>query len=368
MARTAYIAERIFTGDDWLKGHAIITEGNKVLQLIPVVSLPKSIRKIEYKNEIIAPAFIDLQIYGAYGKLLAVYPDTGTLKKIVEYSAKGGAFLSLPTLATNTKEVLFKGIDAIREYWNEKGSGIMGLHLEGPWLNPVKKGAHIAGLIHSPSLDDVLEILDYGKGVIKMITLAPEVCSREVIELILSENIIISAGHSNATYHEAMESFANGVSCVTHLFNAMSPWHHREPGLAGACFDSHDVFASIIPDGLHVDYSVIRIAKKLMQERLFIITDAVTETEFGYYKHQKAGNKFEADGILSGSALDMAKAVRNLIQEGRLDPSEAFRMASYYPAKLFGLDHLYGKLEPGYNAEFVVMDENYNYVYLSTKT
>lgn len=366
MAKTAYIADRIFTGDDWLKGHAIIIEKDKVLQLLPVVSLPGNIRKIEYNQGILAPAFIDLQIYGAGGRLLAVYPDSDTLEKIVEYSAAGGAFYCMPTLATNTKEIYFKAIDAIRNYWKKNGKGILGLHLEGPWINPAKKGAHIAELIHAPALDEVLEILEYGKGVIKMITLAPEVCSKEILELILSENIIISAGHSYATYQEAMESFSNGVSCVTHLFNAMGPWHHREPGLAGACFDSHDVYASIIPDGYHVDYSIIRIARKLMHERLFIITDAVTETRSGYYQHQRAGDKFEVAGTLSGSALDMAKGVRNLVQHG-IEPGEALRMASYYPARVLGLDHIYGKLEPGYHSHFVVMDEDFNYVYLNTK-
>src|SRR5437868_7320124 len=128
----------------------------------------------------------------------------------------------------------------------------------------------------------------YGKGVIKMITLAPEVCSDEVIDCILSHNVIISAGHSNATYPQAMRCFEKGITAVTHLYNAMSGLHHREPGLVGAGFDAMTVMASIIPDGHHASFAAIRIAKKIMGERLFAITDAVTETSEGYYEHQLA--------------------------------------------------------------------------------
>ena len=193
-----------------------------------------------------------------------MYPDTDALYKLKEYCEKGGAAYCLPTAATNTLEVFYKCIDAVRAYWNEGGEGILGLHIEGPWINPIKRGAHIESLIHSPTVKEVSDLLEYGKDVIKMITLAPEVCSKEVITLIQSHDIVISAGHSNATYKEAMQAFSNGIKIVTHLYNAMSALQHREPGLVGATFNNENVMASIIPDGHHVDYAAIRIAKKIM--------------------------------------------------------------------------------------------------------
>ena len=156
--------------------------------------------------------------------------------------------------------------------------------------------------------------LNMAKDVIKIITLAPEVCSQEVIDLILSYNVIISAGHSNASYTEAINSFTKGITAVTHLYNAMSPLQHRAPGLVGAAMDNKKVMASIIPDGHHVDYAAIRIAKEVMKERLFIITDAVTETTEGYYPHHLEGSKYVSNNILSGSALTMNKAVQNLVE------------------------------------------------------
>ena len=230
--------------------------------------------------------------------------------------------------------------------------------MEGPWINPIKKGAHIESLIHSPSVKNVIDLLNYGNGVIKMITLAPELCSKELIDLILSDNIIISAGHSNATYDEAKKGFANGISVVTHLYNAMSPLNHRNPGLVGAAMDDNKVMASIIPDGHHVDYAAIRIAKPVMKERLFAITDAVTETTEGYYKHQLADDKYEAAGILSGSALTMAKALQNLVIHAGIDLAEALRMCSLYPARVMNLEDRLGKISMGYQSGLVVMDRN----------
>ena len=277
--------------------------------------------------------------------------------KLNEYCNKGGAAFCLPTVGTNTYEVLYQCIDAVRDYWSQDGKGVLGLHVEGPWINPVKRGAHIESLIHSPSLRQAEELLNYGKDVIKIITLAPEVCSKEVIDLILSHNIIISAGHSNASYKEAMDGFAKGINIVTHLYNAMSSLQHRQPGLVGATLNHDTVMASIIPDGHHVDYAAIRIAKQIMKERLFVITDAVTETGKGDYQHQLVGDKYEAAGILSGSALTMAKAVKNLVNHAGVELDEALRMCSLYPAKVIKLEEEYGKLNKGYKANLVVLDE-----------
>ena len=352
----AYIADSIFTGEKWIKDHAVIVENAMIKELIPVAEVSSSLPVEKFDNHFLAPAFIDLQIYGAYGKLLAVYPEVDSLFKLNEYCRSGGAVYCLPTVATNAYEVFYQSIDAIRDYWNKGGEGILGIHLEGPWINTVKRGAHIESLIHSPSLDQAKALLEYGKGVIKMITLAPEVCSQEVIDLILSYNIVISAGHSNATYEQAKNSFASGITTVTHLYNAMSPLQHRLPGLVGAVMDDDKTMASIIPDGHHVDYAAIRIAKQVMKDRLFVITDAVTETDKGRYQHHLVGDKYEAGGILSGSALTMSKSIQNLVNHVAVDLGEAIRMCSLYPATVIGLEKELGKIEKGYKAKLVVLN------------
>ena len=360
----AFIAERIFTGTEWLHNHAVIVSNGTIESVVPVSSLSSSQPTEQFDNCFIAPAFIDLQIYGAYGKLLSVYPEVDSLYKLKEYCEKGGTAFCLPTVATNTKEVFYKSIDAIKDYWSKGGEGILGIHLEGPWINPVKRGAHIESLIHPPTIKEAEELLNYGKGIIRMITLAPEVCNKEVIDLILSHNIVISAGHSNATYDEAKTGFANGITTVTHLYNAMSPLQHRQPGLAGAAMDDATVMASIIPDGHHVDYAALRIAKQVMKERLFVITDAVTDTTEGYYQHQLDDDKYEAAGILSGSALTMSKAVKNLVDFTGIELGEALRMCSLYPAQAMKLDSALGRISEGYQSQMVVLDKQLEVVSL----
>jgi N-acetylglucosamine-6-phosphate deacetylase len=359
-----YTADRIFTGENWLTNHAVTVENGRINAVVPITSLTSSQQTEKFDNCFIAPAFIDLQIYGAYGKLFSVYPETNSLVKLKEYCEKGGAAFCLPTVATNTYDVFYKCIDAVREYWNEGGEGILGLHLEGPWINLVKRGAHIESLIHSPTIEQAEALLNYGKGVIKMITLAPELCSKEVIDLVLSHHIIISAGHSNATYNEAKAGFANGITTVTHLYNAMSPLQHRQPGLVGATLDDDKIMSSIIPDGHHVDYAAIRIAKHVMKERLFVITDAVTETTKGYYQHKAVSDKYEADGILSGSALMMNKAVKNLVEFCSIELAEALRMCSLYPAQVINRENQLGKIAPGYQSVMTVLNKNLEVVSL----
>ncbi len=352
-----YFAKQLFTGEKILASHAVIIENGVVVEVVPGSSLTPDIENIT-PLEILAPAFIDLQIYGAGGKLFGVFPETDSLYLLAEHNKRSGTSGCLVTLATNSIDVFQKGIDAVREYWSQKGEGILGLHLEGPWINPEKKGAHIGSLIHEPNIKEVNEILDYVEGVIKMVTLAPEFCNTEIIRAFQSHHIIISAGHSNASYAEAMKMFEEGVHAVTHLYNAMSPLHHREPGLVGAAMDHPGVMASIIPDGHHVDYAAIRIAKAVMKERLFAITDAVTENSSGHYHHQAAGNKFESGGVLSGSMLTMLDALRNLVQHARIELDEALRMCSTYPARLMNLDNQLGYIKKGYPANLVALDQD----------
>lgn len=353
-----FIANKVFTGEEWLHHHAVVVADGWIKDIVPVQALPSPMHVERFDDAVLAPAFIDLQIYGAHGRLLAEYPGPDALHRLNDYCRRGGAAYCMPTVATNTLDVFRQCIDAVRDYWKQGGEGVLGLHLEGPWINPFKRGAHVGSLIHSPTEEEVEQLLNYGEGVIKFITLAPEVCSKGVIDMILERGIVISAGHSNATYEEAMLSFQRGIPAITHLFNAMSPLQHRAPGLVGAAMDDKNVMASIIPDGHHVDYAAIRIAKRAMQERLFVITDAVTETGKGPYQHYPAGDKYESAGILSGSALTMAKAVNNLVEYAGIERGEALRMCSLYPARLMKMDDRVGLIKKGYEAKLVALNSN----------
>jgi N-acetylglucosamine-6-phosphate deacetylase len=353
----AYSAYRIFTGEQWLEEHAVVVKDGTIEKLVPFSQLPGDVELQGFTEDLLVPAFIDAQVYGAAGKLFSVFPEPETLQVMYEQFAREGTCLFQPTLATNTIEVFKKCMDAVRTYWKQGGKGVHGLHLEGPWLNPEKRGAHIKELMSVPTKESVQELLDYGKDVITMITLAPELCSDEVIELILSYNIVISAGHSNASYQQATQSFDKGISTVTHLYNAMSPLHHREPGLVGATLNHDKVKSSIIPDGHHVDYAAIAIAKKVMGERLFAITDAVTETSSGPYQHYLVGDKYESGGTLSGSAISMHQAFYNLVHYVGVDVGEALRMCSFYPAQALRAGHRYGKIAPHYAGQFLVLNK-----------
>jgi N-acetylglucosamine-6-phosphate deacetylase len=355
MELKAYIAEKIFTGDLWLTGQAVLVKDGIVDSIVFEKNIPSE-ASIKECNGFLAPAFIDLQIYGAHGNLLAAHPTIETLDKTYKYCTAGGANHFLPTAATNPYNVFFACIDAIKEYWIAGKPGVLGLHIEGPWISKAKRGAHIEDLIHSPSLAQVKQLLDYGKDVIKMITIAPEVCSDEVVELIKSYGIVVAAGHSNATFQQGTEAFDRGIPTATHLFNAMSPLQHREPGMVGAVMHHNKTMSSIIPDGYHVDFAAINIAKKVMNERLYIITDAVTETDDGFYPHRLEDDKYVSNGILSGSALTMAKGVKNCVEKVGIELGEALRMASLYPAKVIGMEKQLGKIEKGYKAEFVIID------------
>ncbi len=362
--KKAYAAATIFTGTDELRHHAVLVNEGKIEALVPAIAVPGEYEKEELGEEtIIAPAFIDLQIYGAYNRLLSLYPDAFTVSEIVRYSKEGGAAWCMPTVATNTYETIFKCIDAVKEYWQQGGKGALGLHVEGPWISYEQRGAHNPDWIFSPTIEQARELLEYGKDVIKIITLAPEVCSREVIELVQSYDVVPSVGHSNIICEEAKKVFDNmNVDTVTHLYNAMSGLHHRKPGLVGAVMDHSMVKAAIIPDGYHVDFIAIRIAKKLLGDRLFAITDAVTTTTEGHYQHQFEDNFYTSNGILSGSALTMLKAVTNLVQKVGISLKEALRMGSLYPAHVVKKSDEIAMLKKGYPAAMIVLDKEMNLV------
>jgi N-acetylglucosamine-6-phosphate deacetylase len=189
-----------------------------------------------------------------------------------------------------------------------------------------------------------------------MMTVAPEVCTPEIVNILRDHGVTVAAGHSNATFREATDGFIQGIKTATHLFNAMSPLHHRDPGLPGAVFNSDKACASIIADGIHVDFTVLTMAKKIMKERLFLISDAVEENDHGAYQHVRQHDRYTLpDGTLSGSKLTMHAAVKNCVTHAGISPEEALRMASLYPAQLIKATDR-GVISPGARADLIMMD------------
>ncbi|MFT3948868.1 MAG: N-acetylglucosamine-6-phosphate deacetylase [Agriterribacter sp.] len=358
--KEAYTNCSIFTGAGKETGKTILVEDNIITGIVNEENIDNTWHKEDIEGLNIAPAFIDLQIYGGNGKLFSADLDVASLQATYDYCLNGGCTQFMITIATNTIEIFLKGIEVVKAYWEQGGKGVLGLHLEGPYLNLEKKGAHIYECIKTPTMEEVKMLLDKGKGVIKMITLAPEMCSEEIITYLMEQDIIVSAGHSNATYHEAMQKFSLGIPTATHLFNAMSPFQSREPGLVGAIYNSN-IKSSIVADGIHVDFVALSISKKLMGERLFFITDAVAETSTGDYQHVFKGDRYTLpNGTLSGSALTMMQAVKNAVTFADIPLEEALRMASTYPAALLNERVQFGKIEKNYAAEFVVFDDALN--------
>ncbi len=342
-----------FNESDIKQNQSISIDNDKIIS----ISEPDSIGK---SDDLIIPGFIDLQIYGAGGKLFSADPSVDALTHIEESLLRTGTTGFLACIATNTPEV-FNSCIAVAKAHRKIAKNCLGLHLEGPFLNPKRRGAHVEQFIRKASLDEIKELLDFGDGVIKMMTIAAELQDDDVIQYLLDHDVVLSLGHSNATFDEATAAYDKGIQTTTHLFNAMSPLHHRDPGLPTAVFNHRKAMASIIADGNHVDFEVIKLSQKILKERLFLITDAVTACSIGPYQHQLVGDKFiMPDGTLSGSSLTMLQAVKNCVTHCDIDLNEAIKMSSLYPAKLIGQDHIYGKVKKGYEANLLVLDDQLN--------
>ena len=358
---TAFITREVFTGHEIQTGKAVLVKEGRVVDIVAASAIPAGYRQQPLPGYLLAPAFMDLQIYGGNGKLFSAELTPESLDAVYEYCLQGGCTQFLITMATNSIEKFLRGMEAVRNYQSGGGKGLLGIHLEGPYINPAKKGAHIEKFIKKATREEISLLLEKGRGVLRMMTLAPEQCERSLIELLLKNKIVVSAGHSNATYEQAANGFNQGIPAATHLFNAMSPLQGRQPGMVGAIYDNNDVRSSIVCDGVHVDYASVRISKKVLRDRLFFITDAVAEVQYGEYVHVFKGDRYTlADGTLSGSALTMLQAVKNGVQKAGIPLPEALRMASLYPASLMGLDKKWGSIQPGAQADFILLDEELN--------
>lgn len=347
---------KFFKNNQLTQGKNIVVENETIIDITD--KIPLSGNQIDVKGNYLAPGFIDLQIYGAAGRLFSAEPTIESLEIMETQLLKDGTTGFLACVATNTPDVFNTCIEIAKEH-RRHAKNFLGLHLEGPFLNPKRAGAHVQEYIRKASLDEVKALIDFGDGTIKMMTIAPELQNDEVVKYLLDNGVVVSLGHSDATFEEANAAYAKGITTTTHLFNAMSAIHHRNPGIPSAVFNHPTAMASIIVDGEHLDFNVVKFAKQLMKERLFLITDAVTACNTGPYKHGMEGDKYVMpNGTLSGSSLTMLKAVRNCVRHCDIPFGEALNMASYYPAKLIGLDNFIGQIGVGKQANLVLINDN----------
>lgn len=342
-----------FQDNDIKRNQDILIEGT-------TISIINGSENKGQSQSLTVPGFIDLQIYGAAGRLFSADPTVESLSIMEDDLLKKGTTGFLACMATNSPEVFDECIKAAKAH-RSSAKNCLGLHLEGPFLNPKRLGAHVPAFVRKASLDEMKKLIDFGDGVIKMMTIAPEIQDDEVIQYLLDHGVVVSLGHSNATFDEATAAYNKGIQTTTHLFNAMSPIHHRQPGIPTAVFNHDKAMASIIADGQHVDFEVLKFAQKLLKERLFLITDAVTACSTGPYQHVEKGNKYVMpDGTLSGSSITMLQAVKNCVTHCGISLNDAVKMGTLYPAQLIGIENLTATIKTGHQANLLVLDDELN--------
>jgi N-acetylglucosamine-6-phosphate deacetylase len=340
------------------RGKAVLISGDQITDIVDDHSIPESAKKIDLKGAFLAPGLIDLQIYGSGGKLLSIDTEPAALLQMEDDLFKQGTTGFFATISTNTDSVIEQTIKVTRDYRESCRGNFLGLHLEGPFLNPLRNGAHNRDYIKKASLSLVQKWIEMADGVIKMMTIAPELQDQEVIDYLHDHGVILSSGHSNATYAEGKSFLNRPIPAVTHLYNAMPQMHHRNPGYIPAIFEEKP-YTSIVPDGIHVDFVMARLAKRELGDKLFFITDSVTETNHGPYRHRFTGDRYVMpDGTLSGSCLTMLKAVQNGVEHIDINLAEAINMACLYPAQLAKLTKK-GRIEPGYDADMIIFNEDF---------
>ena len=336
-------------------GKVVLITGDQIIAITDESAMPDGVEKIDLNGAFLAPGLIDLQIYGSGGKLFAGTPVVEALERMENDMLSQGTVGFFATIGTNTNEIVERGIESAKIYREKCKGNFWGLHLEGPYLNPIKRGAHPEKFIKKATLAEVKGWIEKADGVIKMMTIAPELQYQEVIDYLHDHGVILSSGHSNATYAEGKGFLNNPIPAVTHLFNAMPQMHHREPGYIPAIFEERP-YASIVADGIHVDFAMIRLAKRELGDKLFLITDAVTTATEGAYQHQFTGDRYVMpDGTLSGSCLTMLKAVQNCVEHVGIGLAEAINMASLYPAQLASLPKK-GRVAAGCDADLIVFN------------
>lgn len=356
----------IYTGSDVRYQHAVIVEGDRIAAIVPQQDLPPDLDKIDLKGANLSAGFIDLQLNGCGGVMFNEEISVRTLEIMQETNLKSGTTSYLPTFITSPDDGMKQAVQVMREYLAKYQNQALGLHLEGPYLSVAKKGVHRPEYIREAS-GEMIDFLCENGDVITKLTLAAENGTANHIKRFTEAGIIVSVGHSNATYAQTKARIEQGIRFATHLHNAMSPVSSgREGGVVGAVLDS-DIYAGIIVDGLHVDWSNVRLAKKIKGDKLIIVTDAVAPAgadidHFIFvgkkvlYKDGKCVDEF---GSLGGAAITMIESIRNVVQHAGISLDEAIRMCTLYPARAIHVDDRLGSIEAGKIANLTAFDAQF---------
>jgi len=361
---TALCNARVLTPDGFVEGLAVLMQDGLIADLIAVEALPADAVRHDLQGAALVPGFIDAQVNGGGGALFNNDTTVDAIRTIARAHRRFGTTGLLPTLISDDAEVMARAIAATRDAIAQGVPGVLGIHLEGPYIAPARKGTHDAGKFRVPGADEVAMATSLDNGV-TLLTLAPEQVPSGTIRTMVARGAIVVAGHTAATYEQIREGIEAGVSGFTHLYNAMSPLQGREPGAVGAALEDDGCWCGVIVDGVHVHPASLRVALAAKPRgKVLLVTDAMPmvgsdDPAFDLYGETITavdGVVRNAAGSLAGSALDMATAVRNSVRLLGLPLEEAARMASTYPAEFLGLGHSHGRIVPGFRADLVALD------------
>lgn len=359
---------RIFDGTDFHNGKAVIVRNGKVNAIVESRDIPENINVIDAKDQTLAPGLIDVQVNGGGGVLLNDEPNVDGIRAIMAGHRKYGTTAMLPTLITDHRDKMESAIKAVTDAINQNIPGIVGIHLEGPYLNAERKGVHDANIIR-PMEDDAIDLLTRLPNGRVLVTMAPEKAAKGTIKKLADRGVLVCAGHTAGTYSHMQAAIAEGMRGFTHLFNAMSPMTHREPGVAGTAMADDNTWCGLIADGYHVHPAVLKVAIHAKAKgKIMLVTDAMPTVGADEKCFILGGEEIIAtdgrcalaDGTLAGSDLDMIAAVKNCVEMVGIDLGEALRMASLYPAAFLKLDDVMGRIAPGYQADMILFDDDYN--------
>jgi N-acetylglucosamine-6-phosphate deacetylase len=357
---------RVLTDDGFVQDRVLLIDGERITGLVAKDDprLVKAERR-DLRGAYLMPGFIDCQVNGGGGVLFNDDPSVEGIRAIGRAHRRFGTTGFLPTLISDDLSVIARAIASVRAALEARVPGVIGVHIEGPFINELRKGAHDPAKLRSLDAEGVELLSSLGVGR-TLVTLAPEVTQPETIRKLADAGVVVSAGHTNGTYEEVAEAFRHGASGVTHLFNAMSPLTHREPGAVGAALNNDDSWCGVIVDGRHVHPVALKLALRCKRpDRFMLVTDAMPSV--GSHRDSfmlqgkritvKDGVCVDDNGTLSGSAIDMATAVRNSVELLGVPLEQAARMASAYPAEFLGLGGELGRIAPGYRANLVACDD-----------
>jgi N-acetylglucosamine-6-phosphate deacetylase len=365
--RTALVNGRILAGDRIVSGQTVLlSEGRIEGVVVPTDPRCGDAMNVDLEQQILLPGFIDVQVNGGGGVLFNDDPSMESIQAIGTAHRRFGTTGFLPTLISDDLDTISQAIAAVQGALDSRLPGVLGIHIEGPFLNWARRGVHDPK--HLRRLDNgAVSLLCSLRDGRTVLTLAPEMTTSDMIAQLASSGILISAGHSDANFAQTTAAIAHGVRGFTHLFNAMAPLAPREPGIVGAALYDPSTWCGIIVDGHHVDPVMLKLALRCKRhDRFMLVTDAMPpvgspEPSFvlqGRTIHVKDGVCRDESGTLAGTGLDMATAVRNAVALLNLDLAEAARMASEYPAAFLGLDRELGRIAPGYRANLALLDDD----------